>query len=231
MKKSFYLVCTLTLVLLFNSCSSVEVLNSWKADNASSVKDNNMLVIVRTENLSSRMSFENEIVDQLKERGIKATASFIEFPKLNPDEKVSEGKQEAIIDMLKGQGYNGVVLTVLKDVQELTKTTVEGGYYAGANYAGYYPRYYGGFYGYYYHPMSYSNYGNHVASTGSYVDPTYTTQTTAIYVLETVIYDLDNKGEDQLVAVVTSKISEPESVGVAAKQYVKAITKSFDKKK
>ena len=223
MKKITKILSFLIVVLLLNACSSVKVLSSWKADNASTIKDNNILVIARTANLSARMAFENEIVKQLVEDGIKATASFTKFPKLNPDEKVSEEKKEAIVNMLKSEGYNGVILTVIKDVQELSKTDIDGGYYAGGTMYGYYPRYYGGFYGYYNNPMSYSTFGNYVPQTA-------TTYTATNYVLETVIYDLEQEGEKQLVAIVTSKLEEPDSAEAVAKQYVKAITKSLDKK-
>lgn len=223
MKKSIYLVASLLILIVLNSCSSVKVLNSWKADNVSAIKDKNLLVIARTDNTSARIAFENEIVDQLTTEGIKATASFTKFPKLNPDKKVTTEKVEMIKTMLKEEGFNGVVLTVIKDTQELSKTVTDGDYYAGGNYYGYYPRYYGGFYGYYNHPMSYSTLGN-------YVEPTSTTYTSTNYVLETVIYNLDEIGENQLVAVVASKIEDPENAAKTAKQYVKAITKSLEKK-
>ena len=47
---------------------------------------------------------------------------------------------------------------------------------------------------------------------------------------ETVVYNMDELGENQLVAIVTSKIEEPQNVSTTAKHYVKAITKSFDHK-
>ncbi len=222
MKKSINLILSLTILFLLNACSSVNVLNSWKGDNADSIKDKNILVIARTDDKSARITFENEIAKQLNERGIKATPSFTKFPKLNPNKKITEENKEEITNMLKSEGFNGVVLTVLKDVEELSKTTIDGGYYAGSNYYGYYPRYYGGFYGYYRNPMSYSTYGN-------YVNQTVITQTAYNFILETVIYNLEEEGEKQLVAVVTSRIEEPEGVAIAAKQYVKAITKSFNK--
>ncbi len=223
MKNSINLILSLTLLLIFSGCSSVKVLNSWKADNADSVKDNNFIVIARTANTQARIAFENEIVKQLTAKGMKATASFTKFPKLNPDQEVTEERRSEIITTLENEGYNAVVLTVVKDVQELTKTTQDGGGYAGGNYYGYYPRYYGGFYGYYHHPMSYS-------TLGVYEPATFTTSTSKNYVLETVIYDLEESDEKQLVAVVTSKIEDPENTSSAAGQYVKAITKSFENK-
>ena len=42
------LVCILTLTL--HNCSSVKVLDAWKSDNIGNIKDNNFLVVARTEN-------------------------------------------------------------------------------------------------------------------------------------------------------------------------------------
>jgi hypothetical protein len=223
MKKSIYIIFGLIFVLMLNACSSVKVLNSWKADNTEAVKDNNFLVIARTENTPARIAFENEIVQQLTDRGMKATASFTKFPKLNPDQEVTDERKAEILSILESEGFNAVVLTVVKEVEDISSTTQDGGYYAGGNYYGFYPRYYGGFYGYYHNPMSYSTLGN-------YVPTSFTTTTTHNFVLETVIYNLDETEENQLVAVVTSRIEDPSNASDAAKQYVKAITKSFDKK-
>jgi hypothetical protein len=71
--------------------------------------------------------------------------------------------------------------------------------------------------------MSYSTLGNYVPST-------LTTRVSHNYILETVIYNLDETEEKQLVAVITSKLEDPQNAGDAAKDYVKAIAKSFDKK-
>jgi len=223
MKKIIYINVILISILTISSCSSVKVLNSWKADNMSEVKDNNILVIARTSNTSSRIAFENEIVKELAARNIKATASFTKFPNLNPDQEITEEKEKNIKDLIKKEGFNGVVLTVIKEKQELTKTVNDGGYYAGGNYYGYYPRYYNGFYGYYYNPHAYSTLGN-------YVNQTSTTYTANNYIVETVIYNLDESEDRQLVGVVTSKIEEPENAAKTSKQYVKAIAQSFDKK-
>ena len=149
--------------------------------------------------------------------------SFTKFPKMDPDQEISEDKLNEMVTTVKGEGFDGIVLTVLKSIENVSETTQDGGYYAGGNYYGYYPRYYGGFGGYYRNPMSYSSYGN-------YVPATTTTRTSQNYVLETLIYNLDATGDDQLAAVVTSKIEDPENVTKAAADYVKAIVKNFDAK-
>ena len=223
MKKSNYLVLSLVFALIFSSCSSVKVLDSWKADNVNTINDKNIIVIARTDNKQARIAFENEIVKQLTERGMKATASFTKFPKLNPDQKVTKDREELIKTILQNEGFNGVVLTVIKDLQESTKTVTDGGYYAGGTYSAFYPAYYGGFYGYYHHPYSYSSYGSYVPSTST----TYNQKT---YILETVAYNLDQPNEKQLVAVVTTQIEDPKDASKTAVEYVKAIVKSLDEK-
>lgn len=217
------LIKSISFVLLacfLNSCSNVKVLASWKADNVSDIKDNNVLVMARTDNNQARIAFENEIAKALKEKGIKATTSFSVLPtKVKVGKSVTEEQKVAFRNFLKTEGYDGIVLSIIKDTKETTKTYTDGGYYAGAT-VPFYPGYYNGFYSYYYHPMAYSSFG-------TYVEPSSTTTTYKTYVLETVAYDLNQKDGKQLVAVVTSKIENPESITRNAELYTKKIVKAL----
>ena len=139
---------------------------------------------------------------------------------LTPDDKTAKD-ENALKRLLESNGYNGIVLTALKDYKEETRTSTSGGYYAGGNYMGYYPPYYGGFYGYYYHPYAYSSFG------GNYIPESSTTSTARIYILETTIYDLDAPSDNQLVAVVTSEVDDPQSVTNVSEELVKKIGKSL----
>lgn len=220
MKKIILAVLLCASILTLQNCSSVKVLDSWKSDTISNVKDNNFLVVARTDNTQNRVAFENEIVKQMESSGYKATASFTKFGNMKPNDPKSESNHQKLRDIIKAEGFNAVVLTVIKDYKEETRVQKEGGYYAGGNYYGFYPRYYGAFYGYFYDRMSYHTLGN-------YVEETITTSTSKIYILETTIYNLDEEGENQLVAVVTSQIDNPQKATVAAKEYVKKITASL----
>ncbi|NQY06285.1 MAG: hypothetical protein HRT68_08905, partial [Flavobacteriaceae bacterium] len=122
--------------------------------------------------------------------------------------------------ILKHEGFNAVVLTVMKDYREEIRLDKQGGYYAGGSFYGYYPSYYGGFYPYFYNPMSFHTPGN-------YLEESYTVSTSKIYILETTIYNLEEAGEQQLVAVITSQIDNPQTASDAAKDYVKEISKKF----
>lgn len=224
MKKIISLFTFCALLLSFVSCSTVRVVDSWKGDNISSLRGKRILVIARTANDQARIAFEEEISKKMRESGLDATESFKKFPKLTPDKQLTQEQIEMVKSIIQGEGYDGVVLSVLKDVQEATRVESDGGYYAGASYSSYYPMYYGGFYGYYSHPMSYSSYGNYVPSST-------TVRTSKTFVLETVAYNLDQPETNQLVAVVTSKVEDPDSVYDTAEDYAKAIAKGLMNKK
>jgi len=218
MKKTMLsLMCLVALVL--TNCSSVQVLDAWKSDTIGDLKNNTFLVVSRTQNKQARIALEDEIVNKMTAQGYKATASYTKFPTLKPNDK--EDNDPAVLrQKLEKEGFDGIVLTALKDYKEEERTTTSGGYYAGGNYRGYYPRYYGGFYGYYYHPYAYSSYGNYVPATS-------TTSTAQIYIVETTIYDLTASDDNQLIAVVTSQIDDPQSVMDVSKDLVAKIGKAL----
>ena len=220
MKKTFYSFLLLGFVLL-SSCSSVKVLDSWKGDNLATMSDKNILVIARTDNQQARIAIEEAMANDIRKAGFKATESYLKFNSMNPNKKVDPEKVQALIEKA---GFKGVVMNVLKDYNESMVTEESGGYYAGGTtYYGGYPGYYGGFYGYYHNPYSYSTYGNYVPSSS-------TTRISKSYILETLIYNLDEPERKQLVSVVTTQIIDPSSVTKTAKDYSKLVFNSLKKK-
>lgn len=205
------------------SCvSSVEVINSWKSDKIATLRDQNILVIARTENNKSRGAFEEEIVRQLTSNGIKASTSYMKIPILNEERRFTDEEKKDLVANIKKLGYNAIILTEVKQRSEQAKIIEEGGYYTGGSYSSLYPQYYGGFYGYYNHPYSHPTYQSYVPSSSS-------TKIIRSYVLETVFFNLDLSSTEQLVGVVTSAIKDPENAYEAAKEYVKKMTKSLKK--
>ena len=219
MKKTFYSFLLLGFVLL-SSCSSVKVLDSWKGDNLATMSDKNILVIARTDNQQARIAIEEAMANDIRKAGFKATESYLKFNSMNPNKKVDPEKVQAMIEKA---GFKGVVMNVLKDYNESMVTEESGGYYAGGTtYYGGYPGYYGGFYGYYHNPYSYSTYGNYVPSSS-------TTRISKSYILETLIYNLDEPEGKQLVSVVTTQIIDPSSITKTAKAYSKLVFNSLKK--
>ena len=203
------------------SCATVKVLDSWQGDNLSSLEGKAILVVARTDNPQARIAFEEAMANDLRKAGMNATESYLKFSNHNPNEKMEEGTMKVLIEK---EGFYGVVMSVVKDYNESLVTEESGGYYAGGTtYYGGYPGYYGGFYGYYNSPRSYSTYGNYVPSTT-------TTRVSKSYILETLIYNLDEPEGKQLIGVVTSQIIDPSSVIKTAKEYSKLVFNSFNKK-
>lgn len=218
------LIAIISLILL-QSCATVKVANAWKADqeDVNEFKKRNILVIARTNNEQSRIAFEMEIADQLRAKGFKAIESYTKAPQLNKPEMTEE--RIALIRELMGyEGFDGVVITVVKDKEQIT-TKGYNGVYMGASYSNYYPGYYGNFYNYYAQPYAYGSYYN---SFGGYITGSTYTRTNTKYVLETIAYNLNESDEDQLIAVVTTNLDDPKDAFKTAKKYVDEMVKALE---
>lgn len=217
----------LVLILTFflEACSGIKVLSAYKGEqvNVDKFKEKNVLVIARTANDHARIAFEEAIALQLKAKGIKATESFKKAPKIYPNKEISEERVALIKSLLASEGYNGIVLTVIKDKQQTIETT-SSGVYVGVSSGGY-PRYYSGFYDYYAYPYAY---GSYYDSFGGYIPTSTSTRTYTDYVLETVAYNLDEPSENQLVAITTTSVSDPKEAYKAAEGYADKIMKSLE---
>lgn len=214
----------LLVLVLLSSCSNIKVLTTKKVEEREGLQNKNILVIARTAKQDVREVFEDEITAQLLKMGLKAVASHDRFPALLPDQKVAEENKKEIREMIEKAGFNGVVLSVLQDHQELSRTIGNGDYYASVNY-GYidWPSYYGwGFYSYYYHPLAYS-------TEDIYVEGSEDTITAHLYVLDTIAFNLDLPEEEQFVRLVRAQIENPESAASTAKSYARAIAKTVKK--
>lgn len=213
------------LVATFASCSGIKVVDSWKADNINSLKDAKILVIARSDDMVGRQRFEQEIAERLRAGGIDAMESYKKFPAMKQNKELSEEEIAQRVQIIKNEGFKGVVLTVLKDMSKEIVTSETGGYVSGGYYPSYYGGYYGGFGGYYgrvYSPYGYG-YG------GTYVPSETRTYTSETYSLETVIYNLDLEPGKQLLGVVAIDITDPKSASKVAPKYADAVAKQLSK--
>ena len=221
MKNSSFTFVLMILLILTSACSTIKVLDAWKSEDIESVKPQNILVIARTTHQPSRVAFEQGMVKELIKKGLKGTASYKIFSDLEPNKKLSQEEIESIKEKFRLEGFDAVILSIVKDVKEISETTIDGGYEAGASLSSYYDMSYLGFYGYYASPGSYASY------EGVDVAETMTTRTNKIYVLETSVHNLELPLKKQLVAVVTSKIDQPENITALAGEYAKAVAKAL----
>lgn len=222
MKKALTLVLFTSMVL---ACSGIKVVDSWKGDDIGDLSGANILVIARSDDMVSRQRFEQEIAERLRAGGVSAEESYKKFPSMKHNEKQTEEQIAQKVQIIKNEGYRGVVLTVLKDMSKEIVTSETGGYVSGGYYPSYYGGYYGGFGGYYgrvYSPYGYG-YG------GTYVPSETRTYTSETYNLETVIYDLDKEAGKQLQGVIAIDITDPKSASKVAPKYADAVLKQLKK--
>lgn len=228
MKINHLIVLGIVAVFTLQNCSSTKVVDAWKAEEAviDKFKEKNILVIARTANNQARLAFEIAMADELRQKGIKVTESYTKAPKIYPNREMSEERVALIKSLLDSEGFNAVVLTVIKDKSQIVRTS-SSGIYVGATYGNYYPGYYGGFYNYFSYPYAY---GSYYDSFGGYIPMSSSTYTETKYVLETVVYNLDEPSEDQLVAVVTTNLDDPKDAYKTADKYVREVMQSLEKK-
>lgn len=222
MKRKLTILSALFALVLISCGPSIKVTDTWKAPDINNIKQDKILVIARMDDLASRQLFEQEIVSALKGTGVNAVASYIAYPNTTVNKKMDEAEVNEHIAQFKGDGYEAVALTVVKDIKTEINTQESGGYVSG----GYYPGFYGGYgrFGGYYGSI-YSPYG----MGGTYVPSSQRTYESDIYKLETVVYDLKRNDNKQLVAVVASEITDPDSASGIAKPYAEKVLGQFTK--
>lgn len=223
--KRYWQLGILLLAMITTSCSSVKVIDAWKNEAAvvDQFKEKNVFVIGRTADNTARIAFEEALTNQLRARGVKATSSFTKVPKIYPNREISEERVALMKSLLASEGYDAIVLTVIKEKEQTTRTS-SSGIYIGASYGSYYPSHYGNFYNYYASPYAY---GSYYDSFGGYVPLGTTTETYTNYVLETVAYNLGEEDDNQLVAVVTTNLNDPKGAYKTADVYAEKIFQSL----
>ena len=209
-------------IILFVGCgTSVKVTDAWQADDIDEARKEKYLVIARVDDMPGRQQFEQEIASRLREGGIEAVESYSQYPSLNILMQLSDEDIDRWIASIRNEGFNGIVLTVIKDSKSEQRTASSG---VGIG-VGHYPSMYDG-YGYFgdYFGSMYSPYGY----SGAYIPVSQRTYTSEIYQLESVAYDLEREKNKQLVAVVTVNITDPKSAADIAEKYADKVFAQFD---
>ncbi|WP_412986653.1 hypothetical protein [Pontimicrobium sp. IMCC45349] len=218
MRKLKNIIGVLTFGVLMFSCSSVvEVTDSWKDVKTTSLKDKNIMVMSKTDNEVVRQQFEIDMVESLKEKDITSIESYKIFPIIKLDEELTNEELDNVKKELIENNIDVVMLTVIKDIEEYTKTTTTGssGYYVSSSPVYYRRGFYRGFYRHY---------------NTIYIDhePTSTiTEKGKKYVLETLVYDLTLPEDNQLLSVVTSVLDNPQTLGTTSQDLSKKIVKEL----
>ena len=217
-----------TAVLMSSCISVVEIYDQWEGQEFSDQINQKVLVINKTDDKFGRERFEKDFAEKMRKSGIDAVESYIAFPNIE-SKKRTEEEIDALLDVIKKEGFTSIIVSAIKNKTELSETSTVGGYEKdmntgagqGINIYNYSYHYYGfgSFYG--------SAYNSNVGSI--YVEPETTENSYNVYTLEAVTYNLSLKKEEQVVGVLTVRITDPQSYEEIANKYIKMIIKHFKK--
>lgn len=208
-------------VLIFQlllACSSTKLSNSYKSENISSIRNAKILVVSRTPQNNVRKSYENQIARSLKSKGLEAMASHNIFPDLKPLTNKTVERIANTIAMFRDEGFDILLLTSLKDVQEQEVLRRQEGYNTMLDY-------YGNKY------ITLKGYYNDVNAPPK-LDPIQTelepiTQKEVTFILEAVTYNLSLPEEQRLLSVITTEITNPNSASSVRNGFAKAVATEF----
>ncbi|WP_350286116.1 hypothetical protein [uncultured Croceitalea sp.] len=200
--------------LMLSGCSSTKLANSYKSDSFTSIKDQNILVISRTPQEDIRKTYEKDISKKLKASGFNATPSHLIFPDLKPLTNKTVERIANTIAMFRDEGFDIILLTSLKDVEEQEVIRRQEGYGSMLDY-------YGNKY------ITLKGYYDDVNAPPK-LDPLETelepvTQKEVTFILEAVTYNLSLPEEQRLLSVVTTEITNPNSASTVRTGFAKAI--------
>lgn len=196
----------LTILLLFN-CSSTKLVDSWFDKDYSNYTPNKVVVVGITDNLTARKIFENNLVSELKNRGVDAIESSDVFESHFTSIKQTEESIEKEVERLSENGFDAILISAVKGVNQKTV------YSADMYRTDYYWRRFGRYY-YYYQDV--------------YFDPGYYEKYN-IYNIEATLFNLKKDEDKSLVWVASFNIIDPKSINATVNDYVKAIIKSLEK--
>ena len=160
-KSRQYTICYLiVLAAVVASCTTAKPIAEWRNPTFTDGPFDNILIVGIADQVTARRAFENNFVDRLGEKQIKATAAFAVMP---DNARPTEENIKAVIQDIR---FDGVLITHLVGVDE--KTVYQPATYRPAPY-------YNSFYGYYDHVEGY------VYEPGYYRRHTYVKLETNLY--------------------------------------------------
>jgi len=213
MKSIFKISILFLIITSISSCSSIKVVNSWENSSLDNLDQKKVIVFNYSEDDFARIQLESEISNKLDKRNINAIESYKIFKKIDTSKEISQLEISKYKDELRNLGIEIIVITLLNDTEEYTKTAFDNNISMHHNIR-YFHRYRR-----FYHTMH-----NDFEPSGSI------TYTGKIYTLETAIYDISKEDDKQLISILTTEVINPKTLGSVSKGLSKKITRQLLKK-
>lgn len=197
----------ISLAILLSSCGSMRVVDSWKNSEVLFFKPQKLLIVGVTDNLTARKIFESKLKTEFENRNINAVESAEVFDATFTDSQQTESKIQEMIDGLSEKGFDAVIISVVKGVDDKRNYT-QGYYTVGYNWTRF-GRYYYRNQDIYYTPGYYSAY--------------------SVYHVETSLYNINEKSDKSLLWVGAIDLYNPESISRTVNEYVSVLMKQLEK--
>jgi len=196
--QKIFLLLSLSIFLL-SGCKTTYLQQSTNVSNVKKSYDK-ILVVSRSKDVSARLNAERQVVSHLAVKGINAESSIDVIKTDSFDKELTEKELDNLVEQLLAQGYDGVVLTNLVDASQYSDVV------PGTARTAYMPVRYGRFGRYY------------SAYPATYWEPD-RVETGVIYTLESCLYDITNKGQDNLQWVGRFKVKDPSDLMKVIEKY------------
>jgi hypothetical protein len=193
--------------LLVSGCSSTYLQNST---NVSQIKKSydKILVVAKAKDNTTRIKFEDQVVQDFAAQGITAFSSMNVIKKESFSKELSDKEIENLRNKLVADGFSGVIITNLVNAEQYTDVV------PGNTRTAYYPARYGRFGSYY------------RAYPVTYWEPDQV-RVGVKYTLESVLYDLTVDQKDNLQWVGRFQVKDPGSLVKSIEKYSKELTETL----
>lgn len=219
MKKTISTIVFICISIVLTSCAGTKISNAYKSDNFATIAGKKVLVVSRTPQKAIREKYEKEISRALKAKGFDASPSHVVFPDLAPLTNKTVKRIEQTVAMFRAQGFDVLVLTALKDVQEQEVLQRQEGF---GTLLDYYGNKYITLKGYY------DDYNAAPKLPPMALQKERVTQKVVTFILEAVTYNLSLEEDQRLISVVTTEISNPSSSTAVKKGFAKHIANELE---
>jgi len=209
-------VLSFLLIVLFSSCSSIKLLDSWKSEDFKNLGEKKVLVAAKTPDLEIRKSYEKTIVKNLRKSGVNAIEMHVKFPNFSNKESRTKEENNQIVKQFLNEGINMVMVTSLKNKIETRNYSIPQSVEIPLEYKNKY--------------VFESNtndelLNNKTLSGKSKVELENIKMTT--YVLESITYDLSLERKKQLVNVCLVDVENPKSGTQVLDKFCKIVSNQF----
>jgi hypothetical protein len=111
-------IIVLIIIYLFVSCSSTQLVESWKNPNIDTYEPYKVLIVGLTSDEAARIQFEEKLITELKLRGTEGVSSLTVLDNSVKTDRMTETELEALESKLIEDGFDAIILTKIIGIED-----------------------------------------------------------------------------------------------------------------